>query len=394
MNALVEEARALLPEVVQLRRSIHREPELGLQLPLTQSRVLAALEGLPLEIRLGTATSSVLADLKGTRPGGSIVLRADMDALPLEEDTGLEFASSFAGKMHACGHDAHTAMLVGAARLLARRKAELAGTVRLMFQPGEEGFGGAKVMLEEGLLDCAPRAAFALHATPRWAAGVVTTRPGPVLASSDTFRIEVRGRGGHASAPHLAADPVPVACEIVTALQTFVTRSVNVFEPGVVTVGKIEAGTTNNVIPETATLIGTVRTVAPATRTRILDGLRRLASGVAEAHGLSAEVELKDGYPVTVNDAEFARFVLEVGRRVLGPEHVLEQPTPQMAAEDFSYVLEQVPGAMVSLGTRPGAFGEGEAPNAHSNRYLLDEDAMATGVALYAAVALEFLKGR
>jgi amidohydrolase len=391
MHELVDEARGLLDDVVQLRRSIHREPELGLDLPLTQAKVLAALQGLPLEVRTGQRTTSVVADLRGQTGGRTILLRADMDALPLQEDTGLEFASRFAGKMHACGHDGHTAMLVGAARLLARRQVQLRGCVRFMFQPGEEGYGGARVMLEEGLLDFQPAAAFALHAEPRWPAGAVTTRPGPLLASSDTFTVLVRGRGGHASAPHLAADPVPVACEIVMALQTLVTRSVNVFAPGVVTVGKIEAGTTNNVIPETATLLGTVRTVAPATRELILEGLQRVAKGVSDAHGVEASVEIKRGYPVTVNDADFAQFVLDVGRRLVGPERVPEQSAPQMAAEDFSYILERVPGAMASLGTRPHGLADGEAANAHSNRYVLEEDALATGTAMYAAVALEFL---
>jgi amidohydrolase len=390
-HQLVDEARALLGDVVELRRSIHREPELGLDLPLTQQKVLGALDGLPLEIRTGHKTTSVLADLHGAKAGRAIVLRADMDALPLTEETGLDFASTYPGKMHACGHDAHTAMLVGAARLLARHQAELAGTVRLMFQPGEEGFGGARVMLEEGLLDNQPAAAFALHATPRWAAGTVRTRPGPILASSDTFTIVVHGRGGHASAPHMAADPVPVACEIVMALQSFVTRSINLFEPGVVTVAKVEAGTTNNVIPETATLTGTVRTLALRTRTQILEGLERVSKGIAEAHGVTARVHIKEGYPVTVNDADFARFVIDVGQRLVGPDRAPEQSAPQMAAEDFSYVLEKVPGVMMSLGTQPPGYAEGGAPNAHSNRYLLEEEAMVTGMAMYAAVAIEFL---
>jgi amidohydrolase len=390
-HQLVDEARALLDDVVQLRRSIHREPELGLDLPLTQQKVLDALKGLPLEIRTGLKTTSVLADLHGAKAGRAIVLRADMDALALTEDTGLDFASTFPGKMHACGHDAHTAMLVGAARLLAGHQAELAGTVRLMFQPGEEGYHGAQVMLDEGLLDNQPAAAFALHATPRWPASTVRTRPGPVLASSDTFTIVVQGRGGHASAPHMAADPVPVACEIVMALQSFVTRSINLFEPGVVTVGKIEAGTTNNIIPETATLTGTVRTLAPKTRTQILEGLERVSRGIAEAHGVTARVHIKEGYPVTVNDAEFARFVIDVGQRLLGRDRAPEQSVPQMAAEDFSYVLEKVPGVMMSLGTQPHGYAEGGAPNAHSNRYLLEEEAMVTGMAMYAAVAMEFL---
>jgi len=399
MKYLLDEARTILGEVVELRRSIHREPELGLELPKTQAKVLAAIEPLRLAVRSGQRATSVLADLRGgAGPGRSIILRADMDALPLQEDTDVSFKSTVAGRMHACGHDAHTAMLVGAARILAKHQAELAGTVRFMFQPGEEGYAGARVMLEEGLLDApvgggdAPSAAFALHATPRWAAGTVLTRPGPVLASTDNFAITVRGRGGHASAPHMAADPLPVACEIVLAIQTFVTRNVNIFQPGVVTVGKIQAGTATNIIPEVATLIGTVRTLAPATRQTIVEGLHRLAHGVADAHGLDAEVSIELGYPVTVNDADFAHFVQDVGRQVLGESEAIEQPSAQMAAEDFSYVLEQIPGAMSSLGTRPPGYAEGEAPNAHSNRYLLHEEAMVTGMAMYAGVALAYLK--
>ena len=397
MHTLVGEAEALRAEVVDLRRAIHREPELGLELPRTQARVLAALRGLPLDVRQGQRTTSVVADLRGGASGRTLILRADMDALPLQEDADVPFRSILDGRMHACGHDAHTAMLVGAARLLARHQADLSGTVRFMFQPGEEGYAGARVMLDEGLLDppaggAAPSAAFALHATPRWATGTVLTRAGPVLASTDNFTIVVRGRGGHASAPHMAADPVPVACEVVMAIQTLVTRALNIFAPGVVTVGRIQAGSAANIIPETATLVGTVRTLSPGTRSKVLEGLHRVAHGVADAHGLDAEVRVDPGYPVTVNDAEFARFVLEAGREVLGADNCIEQPTPQMAGEDFAYVLERIPGAMASLGTRPAGFDEGEAPNAHSNRYLLNEDALVTGIAMYAAVALRYLR--
>ena len=396
-HPLVHEARAELQHVVELRRSIHREPELGLELPLTQAKVLAALNGLPLTVRTGQRTTSVMADLRGAHPGRTIILRGDMDALPLEEDADVPFKSQIGGRMHACGHDAHTAMLAGAARILARHQSDLHGTVRFMFQPGEEGYAGALVMMDEGLLQApdggsAPSAAFALHATPRWDSGTVLTRPGPVLASTDNFTIVVRGRGGHASTPQLAADPVPVACEIVLALQSLVTRSVNVFTPGVLTVGKIEAGTAPNIIPEAATLRGTIRTLSAHTRSTLVEGLHRVAHGVCAAHGLDAEVNNEPGYPVTVNDADFAHFVLETGRELLGGEHSIQQPTPQMPGEDFAYVLEQIPGAMSSLGTRPAGYAEGEAPNAHSNRYLLNEDAMINGVAMYAGVALAYLR--
>lgn len=390
MQALLEEARRHLGAAVTLRRSLHAEPEIGLDLPRTQAKVLAALEGLPLQVRTGHRTSSVVATLHGARPGRAILLRADMDALPLQEETGLEFASSVPGSMHACGHDAHVAMLVGAARVLVAHQAELSGAVRFMFQPGEEGYGGARLMLDEGLLEePSVDAALALHAQPALPPGVLGVRSGPALASSDTFRVTVRGRGGHASRPSAAADPIPVACEIVQALQVFMTRSVDIFAPGVLTVARIEAGTTSNIIPETATLEGTVRALAADTRTRVLDGVRRMARGIVEAHGLSAEVRIDEGYPVTVNDPTFTRLVADVARRLLGAEKVVEQGEPNMAADDFSYVLERVPGALMSLGTRPA--GLAVAPAAHSNRYLLDEGAMEEGIALNAAVALAYL---
>ncbi|MBV9577130.1 MAG: amidohydrolase [Chloroflexi bacterium] len=397
MHELLEQAQRLLDDVTRLRRAIHREPELGLDLPLTQAKVLEALQGLPLDIHRGQRTTSVMADLHGSQAGRTIILRGDMDALPLQEDTDVPFKSSLDGRMHACGHDAHTAMLAGAARLLAQHKADLKGTVRFMFQPGEEGYAGAVVMMDEGLLE-APTggtpatAAFALHATPRWAAGTVLTRPGPTLASTDNFTIVVRGRGGHASAPHMAADPVPAACEIGLALQSLVTRSVNIFSPAVLTVGKIQAGTASNIIPEIATLEGTIRTLSPDTRAHLVEGVRRVAHGVCAAHGLEAEVTNTPGYPVTVNDPDFSHFVIETGRQILGADHSLEQPSAQLAGEDFAYVLEHIPGAMSSLGTRPFAYAEGEAPNAHSNHYLLNEEALTTGVAMYAGVALAYLR--
>jgi hippurate hydrolase len=388
---ILDAAESVRDDVVQLRRRIHRHPEIGLTLPRTQAEVLESLAGLGLDVTTGQQTTSVVARLAGARPGPSILLRADMDALPMPEDTGLPFASEVPGAMHACGHDTHVAMLAGAARILARQRAALAGSVVFMFQPGEEGYHGARVMLDEGLLDreVPPTGAFAMHITSRHAAGVITARPGPAMASGDTIRVTVRGRGGHASAPHDCLDPIPIACAIVQAFQTLVTRGLNVFDPAVLTIAKIEAGTTRNVIPETASLLGTVRTLSEATRTRVLDGVRRVAEGIAAAHGATAEVQLTRGYPVTVNDADFAGFVLDTAREVLGPERAQPLAHPLMGSEDFSYVLQRVPGAMVNLGTRPDS---GPAFSNHSNRMVVNEAALTAGVALHVGVALRFLE--
>jgi hippurate hydrolase len=246
-------------------------------------------------------------------------------------------------------------------------------------------------MIQEGLLDgdLRPDAAFAIHQTPTIPTGLVATRPGPMLAATNQLHIVVRGRGGHASMPHHAVDPIPVACEIVTALQSFVTRRVDAFDPAVVTVARISSGTTVNVIPEEATLEGTIRTFSEATRAAVVEGIGRLAAGIAGAHDCEADVSLDAGYPVTVNDDDFAAFTGAVAARLLGDERSITMPSPVMGAEDFSYVLQQVPGAMAFLGTRPQGVGRNAAPN-HSNRMVLDEDAMATGIALNAAIALAF----
>ena len=396
-HPLLEDARAILPDVRAIRRGLHAIPEVGLQLPLTQALVAEAIRKLNLEPRLGTTVSSVVATIEGHGPGPTILLRADMDGLPLTEVTGLTFSSEHDGRMHACGHDTHVAMLLGAARLLQERRATWPGRVLLMFQPGEEGFHGARYMLDEGLLDASggerPSGAFALHISTMYRTGTIDVRPGPMLASSDTLRIIVKGRGGHASTPHLALDPITVAAEIVLGFQAMITRRVDVFDPAVVTIAQFVAGTTTNIIPESAWLGGTMRTISEATRMAVRADVRRVAAGIAAAHGAEVEVDIEPGYPVTVNDPVFTELVLSAAREVLGEDDVIQVPAPIMGAEDFSYVLQQVPGTIAFVGARPAGEDPATAPMNHSNRVVFDDSAMAVGVATYVAVALRHLGG-
>jgi amidohydrolase len=389
----MEAAQAVHADTVALRRAIHAEPELGLQTPKTMAKVRAALEGLPLEWKTGGSTTGAIAVLRGARPGRTVLLRGDMDALPMPEDTGLPFRSTVANTMHACGHDSHTAMLASAARLMCARRDAIAGTVLFMFQPGEEGYHGARHMIEDGLLgNPAPDAAFALHIYPNAPAGVFGSKPGPLLASADKIMVEVRGQGGHASMPHDAIDPVPVACEIVTAMQVFITRRIDIFDPAVVTIAKIESGSTNNVIPESASLLGTIRTQSEAARERVHAGLTRVAENVAKAHECEAVVKIERGFPVTVCDARAVALAQATIGGLFGPESWMTMTSPLMGAEDFSYVLQKTPGAMMFLGVCPeGQMWKSACP-CHSNRMVLNEAMLARGVAAHCAIAEQFLE--
>jgi amidohydrolase len=376
-----------LADAIELRRAIHAEPELGLDLPKTTAKVKAALAGLPLEIREGRSTSGVLAILRGPANGRTVLLRGDMDALPLNEDTGLPFSSLTAGAMHACGHDTHVAMLAGAARALCERRERLAGTVMFMFQPGEEGHHGARFMLEDGLIDPLPDVAFALHISPNMPSGVFAGRTGPLLAAADKVTVKVIGQGGHASMPQDAVDPIPVLCEIVTAIQAMVTRRIPVFEPAVVTIAHIDAGTTNNVIPETGRMVGTIRTFSERTRTLVHEGIARVAENIAAAHGARAEVDIDPGFPVTVCDGRITELAARTARALFGEEGWMTMPHPIMGAEDFSYVLQKVPGAMAFIGAAPEGGDYRTCCALHSNRMVLDERVMARGIAMHCAMA-------
>lgn len=394
MSHWMDAAREIMPAVVALRREIHRFPEQGLHLPETTRRTREALAGLDVEIAEGTRTSGLMVTLRGAQQGPTILLRGDMDALPMPEDTDLPFKSQNEGSMHACGHDAHTAMLVGAVHILHKHRERLNGTVKFMFQPGEEGHHGAREMILDGMLDVppVPQAAFAIHISPNVPLGVIASRPGPLLAAADRLEVFIKGKGGHASAPHMTRDPVPVACEIVTALQSFVTRRIDAFDPVILTITQLDAGSAVNVIPEEVRLRGTLRSFSAKSRKAAQEGLVRVAEGIARTHEMEATINIEQGYNVTKNDVAFEAFAAKVTRDLLGERGYMPLPTPIMGAEDFSYVLERMPGCMMFLGVTPEGQTHDHAHACHSNRMMLNEDAMVNGVALHCAIADAYLR--
>lgn len=384
-----------------IRRRLHREPEIGLDLPATQRVVLDALADLGLEVTTGTSLTSVTAILRGgaARTGGDatdgaatrkgapdgqdadkepvVLLRGDMDALPLTEDTGLPYASTN-GSMHACGHDLHVAGLIGAAKILAARRDEIPGTVVFMFQPGEEGRGGGRIMLEEGVLAAAgppPLAAYAIHVDSRLPFGRFTTRPGPIMSGVNGLRMRISGTGGHAAAPHLAVDPVPVAAEIVLAIQSFTARRVAPHDPVVVSIGKIASDSVaGNVLARHVDLEANMRHFSEDALALVRDELPRMVRGLAAAHGCEASLDFLPSYPATVNDAEETAHVVETIRAAHGEDACTEMPEPAMASEDFAYVLERAPGALVFLGARPVGLAEDDASPMHSATVRFDDD--------------------
>ncbi len=406
-ESLTADAEAIADNLVTLRRELHQLPEVGLHLPETQARVLAALEGLPLEVTTGTTTTSVVAVLRGEHPGPAVILRADMDALPLTEQNDLPYRSSN-GAMHACGHDLHTAALVGAARLLSERQEQLHGSVILMFQPGEESLGGAKYMLEEGLLDAARTgetatrpagathdqvvAAYALHVFPG-ERGRIGYAVGPAMASSNRLYVTMHGAGGHGSQPHLATDPVPALFEFGTALQTRITRAFSVFDPVVATVTQLSAGDAVNVIHPSAHLGATVRTVSDEALDAIEAEAHRAAENIARAHGCTAEVEFVRQYPVTHNDPDATEQAAGWLRELFGDEAVTHHPTPRMTGEDFSFVAQQVPGVFLYVGASPDDVDPATAAFNHSPLVLFDDAVLPTMAATLSHLALRRLAG-
>ena len=390
-----DDANALQPELVELRRRLHQRPELGLELPQTQAMVLSALDGLGLEITLGKSLSSVVAVLRGAKRGKAVLLRADMDALPITEETGVDFTSEINGAMHACGHDLHTAMLVGAAQLLTKHRDQLEGDVVFMFQPGEEGWDGAGHMIAEGVLDAAGTrvtSAYGMHVfSSHLPSGIFTTKPGSMMAAADELYVTVRGVGGHASSPHGARDPIIVAAQMVGDLQTLVTRRFDIFDPVVVTVGSFHAGTKANIIPAEAIFEATIRTFSVAARERILRESVQLCEKIAAAYGLEAEAVVIEGYPPTINNEYHANFVAETVREVFGAEKFSPMLSPIAGAEDFSRVLEHIPGSYLFLGASTSADYMAMANN-HSAFAQFDDGVLHLGARMHAELAIRALR--
>ncbi|GAC1667881.1 MAG: M20 family metallopeptidase [Candidatus Dormibacteraceae bacterium] len=387
MSEILDAAQSIAEEIVSDRRAIHAHPELAYQERQTAALVEARLTDLGIEHRGGVGGTGVIGLVRGARPGPTVLLRADMDALPITEESDEPYVSHNVGVMHACGHDAHTAMLLGAARILQERRAQFDGAVKLMFQPAEEGGAGAVKMISEGLLD-EPKvdAAFAIHTSHDKPTGSIVARGGPLLAGANSFTITVTGRGGHASRPHTTVDPVVVASHIVVALQTLVSREVEPGVPAVITLGAFLAGTAFNIIPDRAQILGTIRTYDASVMELLEVRIETVAKGVASALRAEAKVEIHMHYPPTINNEAMAELAGGAVRRL---NLDVVQGEPIMAAEDFSFVLQRVPGAMLMLGVRNPSWTNPKP--AHTAQFDLDESALPLGAAAYAAMALEFL---
>ena len=373
-------------EVVATRRDLHEHPELGFEEHRTAAIVAARLRELGYDVHTGIGQTGVVGVLRGARAGKTIMLRADMDGLPIDEENDVPYRSQTPVHMHACGHDGHVAMLLGAARIVAGRRDEVSGTVCFLFQPAEEGKGGAKAMVEDGVLErFGIERAYGLHLSSSHPAGMVGFREGLFYASSDSIEITVEGKGGHGAAPHLSIDPVYVAAQFVVAVQQIVSRNIDPIEPAVVTIGAFNGGTTHNVIPSRVRLLGTVRAFDADVRAKMAERIERVLKGVCESAGARYEFTYLWRYPMTSNDVEQTRYARALAETVAGPESVHDVPR-LMGAEDFSFFAERVPACFFTIGSNGGP--DSAWPHHHA-RFDIDESALTSGVRMMTALALD-----
>ncbi|AZR71983.1 hypothetical protein BBF96_00325 [Anoxybacter fermentans] len=383
-----ELAAAIEKELIALRRDFHQNPELGFEEIETSRKVAAYLEKLGIEIKTGVGRTGVVGILQGDSPGPVIAFRADMDALPVTEKTGVEYASKIPGKMHACGHDGHTAILLATARVLSQLKSELKGTVKFIFQPAEEGPGGALPMIEDGVLtDPDVDAIFGLHLWPGFKVGEIGVGYGAIMAAPDQFTLKIRGRGGHGSAPHEAVDAITVAAQVINGLQHIISRQIAPTQPVVVTIGTIKGGYRHNIIADEVEMTGTVRTLSPAVRDEVPERMEEIIKGITSGFGADYELEYTKLYPPVINDQKMVDLVKEVANKVLGPDGVKIIKEPSMGGEDFSFYLEKVSGAFFRLGCSSGP--ETSYP-LHHPKFNIDEKALLYGVKLFCNLAFSF----
>ncbi len=385
-------AEELKDELVAIRRHLHEHPELSFQEVQTSAFLKQKLEEAGIETRTDYADTGVVGILRGKRPAPVVAIRGDIDALPIEEKTGLPFASKNPGVMHACGHDLHATVAVGAAMILSRLREEIKGTVKFILQPGEEkNPGGASIMIKNGVLrDPDVDVIFGLHSDPRFRVGEIGYRGGIMMAEPDEFYLTIKGKSGHGSAPHLTVDPIVVAAEVILALQKIPSRVMDPYENVVVTVGKIAGGKTTNVIPDTVELVGTVRTFRRELAEEVEKWMRQFAGGITSAYGADYELKFDYGYPPLVNDEETTQFVVEQGKRYLGPEHCHYIDRPSFGGEDFAFYLQHVKGCFFRLGT--GNPEKGISAYWHNSEYNVDEDALPVGAGFMAYLAYEYLE--
>ena len=390
MPDFLQEAESYFDYTQGLRRDFHRHPELGFQEIRTAGIVARELSQLGIEVSSGVGKTGVIGILEGDHPGPTVLVRFDMDALPIEEETQAEYASLNSGVMHACGHDGHTAIGLTVARMLNNRRAELAGSVKLVFQPAEEGLGGARAMLVDGVLgNPRPDLTLALHLWNEKPYGWLGVTPGPAMAASETFSVKLIGSGGHGASPHLTIDPVLAAAHVTTTLQSIVARNVSPLDTAVISVTSIQAGEAFNVIPSTAVLKGTIRTYLPHIRQLVLERFRDVVTGVAQALGCQAEIDLQEVTPAVINDPQVSARVQEVARRLF-PEAELSTTERTMGSEDMAYMMQDIPGCYFFIGSNNSARGL-NAPH-HHPKFDFDERALPRAAALMAAAACEFLQ--
>lgn len=384
-------------KMLELRRRIHRRPELSNEERETAALVKSVLEKAGVEVRPGVGGNGVVGVLHGDVPGACVALRADMDALPMEEKTGLSWASEVKGVMHACGHDAHTAMLLGAALVLSEMKKELPGTVKFLFQPAEEAnpVGGAPAMIQQGALrNPDVDAIFGMHVWPSLVTGTVGTRPGALMGASDRLFLTVRGKGAHGSEPENGVDAIAIAAQLISALQTVVSRNVSPLDAAVVSIGVIKGGDRYNVIADEVVLEGTVRTVDPETQEKMPGRIESIVRGVARGMGGDCDMEYVKGYPPLMNDTELAKTVISALKKVVGEDKIVHVEKPALGGEDFSFFTREVPGLFMWLGCRAEGVSKDQTPPLHNNGFLPDEKALSLGVETLVSCALEYLEDR